>query len=184
MQLDRARVAGAGMLLALGILAACDAEPTEPTFSAADIGTAFARLPVDGDPDEGPIYAACPAGGGFTFEHSTSVEQDGDRTIRRMQWVRRYEDCAMRRLSTVIVANGELTWSGEAHLTHEDAKWPNGVLYQKGHQVGTLTMAYDGSDVRTCEYDHVEESQPAVGFFSYKGTVCGISIDRKFHIPL
>ncbi len=184
MQFDRARAAGAGVLLAFGVLAACDAGPTEPTFSAADIANAFVLLPADGEQVEGGIRTACPAGGAFTFEHSESVEQDGDLTIRRSQWVRRYEDCGMRRNSTVIVANGEMTWSGEAHLTHEGAQWPYGVLYQKGHQVGTLTMVYDGSDIQVCEHDFVEESQPAAGFFSYKGTVCGAPIDRKVHIPL
>src|SRR5690606_25803503 len=78
MQFDRARAAGAGVLLAFGVLAACDAGPTEPTFSAADIANAFVLLPADGEQVEGGIRTACPAGGAFTFEHSESVEQDGD----------------------------------------------------------------------------------------------------------
>lgn len=184
MQFDRSRAARAGVLLAFGVLAACDEGPAEPTFSAADIANAFVLLLADGEPGEGGIRTACPAGGGFTFERSESVERDGDLTIRRSQWVRRYEDCGMRRGSTVIVANGEITWSGEEHLTHEGAHWPQGVLYERGHQVGTLTLVHDGSDVQVCEYDVVVESQPAAGFFSYKGSVCGVPIDRKRHIPL
>jgi len=184
MQFDRARVAGAVVLLAFGSLAACDTGPTEPTFGIADIANAFILLPADGEPGHGAIHTACPAGGGFTFERSESVEQDGDLTIRRTQWVRRYEDCGMQRNATVIVANGTMTWSGEAHLTHEDAQWPHGVLYQRGHQVGTLTMVHDGSQVQICEHDFVEESQPAAGYFSYKGIVCGVPIDRKRHLPL
>jgi len=184
MQSDRARAAMAGALLACGVLAACDTGPAEPAFSPADVANGFVLLPANGEPREGTIYTACPAGGGFTFEYSESVEQDGGLTIRRTQWVRRYEDCGMRRNSTVIVANGELTWNGEAHLTHEGAQWPHGVLYEKGRQVGTITMVYDGSEVQVCEYDFVQESQPAAGFFSAKGTVCGVPIDRKRHIPL
>src|SRR5690606_22426333 len=103
MQFDRARVAGAVVLLAFGSLAACDTGPTEPTFGIADIANAFILLPADGEPGHGAIHTACPAGGGFTFERSESVEQDDGLTIRRTQWARRYEDCGMRRGSTVIV---------------------------------------------------------------------------------
>jgi len=184
MQRDRVRAAATGALLAFGVLAACDTGPAEPVFNASDIAAAFVRLPVDGDPGEGSVYAACPAGGGITFEHGTSVEQDGDLTIRRTHWVRRFEDCGMRRNSTVVVANGEVSWTGEAHLASKDAQWPHGVLYQKGHQVGTLTMAYDGSQVQVCEMDYVEESRPAEGFFSYKGIVCGTPVNREIRMPL
>lgn len=184
MHVDRTRVTTLGALCALVAVTACDTGPTEPPLDTASMAAAFNALQPAGEPGEGPIQTACPAGGTFTFELSESVEQDDGITIRHTQWVRRYQDCGMQRGSAVITANGELTWTGETHLKHEDAEWPHGVLLQKGRQVGTITMMHDGAELQSCEYDLEMVYEPAAGRYSRKGTVCGYTVNREIHIPL
>lgn len=170
-------------LVICGIMA-CDNGPTEPSPpDPATAAAAFTRLPASANDGDGPIETECPAGGTFTFEFDSSIEQDGDITVRRTEWTRRYQNCGMRRGSMVITANGELTSSGESHLEHEDAQWPDGVLFEQSHQVGTLTLTYDGKETHTCEYDLTITAEPAAGHYTYKGWVCGVRMDRDIYLP-
>ncbi|HEY8469539.1 MAG TPA: hypothetical protein VIL18_07845 [Longimicrobiales bacterium] len=185
MQLDRARVAGAGMLLALGALAACDTGPTEPPYSPANAAVAFAQLSpgasLAGDAGEFEHHVACPAGGSMTFQGSVSFEEEGTVKIRRVTYVRRYEDCGMHRgyrSSSVVTANGELTYTGETHLELDDGAWRPSVLLQKGRQFGTLTLVH-GDEVTTCEYDVEQLFDLVAGQYSVKGSACGVPVERN-----
>lgn len=185
MKRERVLTATVGSLLMVGIFAGCDGSPTEPQpIEPADIAALFASLAPDGEFDGTPIVTECIAGGTFTFSMDTSSTRDGDIMIRRTRWTRHYDDCGMQRGSTVITVSGELTWSGESHLEHEDAQWPHGVLYQESHQLGTLTIAYDGVEAHSCEYDLVTISEPAAGRYHIKGSQCGIAVDREIFLPV
>lgn len=182
MKHEGSRSTGIGVLLTCCALAACDVGPTEPPALDPTIAAAeFIRFAVPAEPGEGMVEAKCPAGGIVGSDISFTMEQDGDITIRRMELVRHYEDCGMQRGTSVIIANGEMTMTGETHLEHDDAQWPYGVLFQKTHQVGTLTMSYDGGETHTCEYDLESIFEPAVGRIVHTGTVCGVHVDSEGH---
>lgn len=168
----------AGVLLLIGILAACDFGPTEPRAAdPADVAVLFTQLSPGDDVGDGPVVAECAAGGTITFEMDRSLETEGDLIIRHTRMVRRYEDCGMSRGTDVITANGEMSMTMESHLEDEDAQWLNGVLYQRSHEVGTLTMTYENGQSHGCEFDFVTILEPAKGRYSVKGTRCGHRID-------
>lgn len=182
MQNEGSRVACAGALLALTVLVACDGAPTEPPpLQPADAAVEFAQLARMGPADGTSGEMACPAGGTRSFEMTQSVEQDGDVTIHRTASTTVFDECGMQRGSSIIMTSGELTWTGESHLEQGGGKWPHGLLLRKSHQVGTLTMTY-GDEVRTCEYDIMTVIEPAAGRYTYKGSVCGVAMDRT--LPL
>ncbi|HEY8469771.1 MAG TPA: hypothetical protein VIL18_09015 [Longimicrobiales bacterium] len=189
MQLDRARVAGAGALLALGIVAACETGPTEPPYSPSSAAVAFAQLApgisLTGDAGEFEHHVDCPAGGSMTFQGSISLEEEGNVKIRRIAYVRRYEDCGIDRgyrNSSVVTASGELTYTGELHLEFDDGSLPTRLLLQKGRHVGTLTLVH-GDDVTTCEYDVEQVFDLAAGQYSVKGSACGVPVQNVMGGP-
>jgi len=176
---------GVCAFLACGALMACETAPTEPApLPPSNALELFSRLTPAEEPSDGtPIETECPAGGSFTYEGTSSIEKTGEITIRRFEWIRRFHDCGLRRGSSVITASGETHVTGEAHLENEDSAWPQGVLYSKTHQVGTVFMRYSETEVHRCDDDFVQISEPAAGRYSIKGTVCGTPVDREISLP-
>ncbi|MFO7261871.1 MAG: hypothetical protein DIU52_012005 [bacterium] len=184
MQRDRARAAAAGALAALGILAACDTEPTEPPYSPSNAAIAFAQfspgVSLAGDAGEFEHHVSCPMGGSVTFRGSVSLEEEGAVRIRRVTYVRRYEDCGIDRgyrSSSAVTANGELMYDGEMHMEFHDESWPPTVLLQKSRQFGTLTLLH-GDEVTECEYDVEQVFDLVAGQYAVTGTACGVPVER------
>ncbi len=167
--------------LALGLLTACDAGPSEPPEpSLTDAAMSFIQLDATNlMAHEDSVETACFAGGTRIVEVSLSTERQDDVVVRRNRFVTRFVDCGLWRNGQVITTNGEMVRTGETHLVNDQAMWPDGVLYQEGRQLGTLTLEDESGDVETCEYDLVEVSRPAEGYFSFKGTACGVAVDRE-----
>ncbi|MFS8636713.1 MAG: hypothetical protein FWJ74_01415 [Gemmatimonadota bacterium] len=179
--------------LAFGLLTACDTGPSEPPApDLTEVGISLVgagaagmspRDSVGVSPGD-TVVAQCMAGGTRLATFDRSVSHENGIIVESTEIFTRFDDCGVSRGESVITANGELLTRSISHLTAEDATWPHGILYWEAYTTGAVTLSDSNGEVRTCEYDYLEVSRPAEGYFSYKGTVCGVRMEREVVIPV
>jgi hypothetical protein len=184
MQCTRFRsVTVVGLAVSLVAASGCDSSPTGPESDHTQIAIAFATMastaPVS-NPD-GQLVHPCPAGGSLIIDGSSTHEVQDDVLVATWNHTTLYDDCAINRNGTTVIATGQMELVGEARfdaIVHGHRQ----LTYQQSSQTGSMTIVYDGMS-RTCAYDMQHEFESASRTYHITGTACGRAIDMRMSLP-